>query len=313
MSATLSEHLDYLSDAVRLQRFRQAIAQAVRPGDVVVDLGCGFGVLGLMCLEAGAARVYGIERGAAIEVARETVARAGYADRYHCIRENSLRVDLPERADVVICDHVGCFGFDYGIIEILADARRRFLKPGGTIIPGRIDLRIAGITSQAGRDVAFAWDKPQIPAQFHWLVRHSINAKHTLVYQAGDVVTDEVTLGSLDLLHDIPDSFRFTAELTAQSDGMLDGLGGWFDCEVVPGLRMTNSPLSPDCINRRQVFLAFERAMPVTAEDRVRVTIAVRHDAFVIAWSAENLRTGEKRKHSTWQGQILGQPAAIAG
>ena len=70
--------------------------------------------------------VFGIDATAMLEVARETFARAGLAERSRFIRGRSLRVELPEEVDLVICDHVGYFGFDYGIVETLQDARRRF-------------------------------------------------------------------------------------------------------------------------------------------------------------------------------------------
>ena len=66
----LDEHLGYVADRIRLERFEAAVAAAVRPGDRVADLGCGSGVLGLLCLQAGAGRVIGIDSTAMLEVAR---------------------------------------------------------------------------------------------------------------------------------------------------------------------------------------------------------------------------------------------------
>ena len=147
MGNALEEHYDYLSDARRLEKFEQAVSRAVMPGDRVADIGCGFGVLGMMCLKAGAAHAWGIDETPAIEIARETVARGGLADRYTCLHESSFRAELPGPVDIVICDHVGYFGFDYGIVAALSDARRRFLKPGGKVMPERIVLQVAAAQS----------------------------------------------------------------------------------------------------------------------------------------------------------------------
>ena len=65
----LDEHLGYISDGIRLRHLGTAIAKAVRPGDVVLDLGCGSGVLGLLSLQSGASRVIAIDSTAMIEVA----------------------------------------------------------------------------------------------------------------------------------------------------------------------------------------------------------------------------------------------------
>lgn len=69
----LEEHLDYMADRRRLEQFRFAIGSVVKPGDRVAGLGCGSGILGLLCLQAGAGR-YAIESTPIISVARETFA-----------------------------------------------------------------------------------------------------------------------------------------------------------------------------------------------------------------------------------------------
>ncbi len=288
-----------------MERFRQAIAQAIRPGDVVVDLGCGFAPLGLICLEAGAARVYGIDRTDAIEIARESAVRAGYGDRYICIRDHSFRAELPEKADVVICDHVGYFGFDYGIVEMMGDARRRMLKPDGRVIPGKITLKVAGVNAAKCREKAFAWTASTMPEHFRWLEDYAVNSKHTHFYKPEELLTSEGTLGEIDLAAENPGHFSFIAQLVATADGELDGLGGWFDCAIAAGVSMTNSPLAEMRINRDQVFLAFDRPMPVKMGDVLRVTLTLRHDVTMIAWTAHNTASGERRRQSTWASQIL--------
>ena len=305
MSATLQEHIGYISDAVRSEHFRRAIAQAIRPGDVVADVGCGFGVLGLMCLESGAARVWGIDRTDAIEIARETAQRAGFGDQYHCIRESSFRAVLPEQVDVIILDHVGYFGLDYGIVRTAADARNRFLRQGGRVMPGRITLQLAGIASSEYRAKAEAWAAPEIPEAYHWLREYGINTKYSQTLDRDTVITGQADLGVIDLNGNTPDTISFTADLVATRDGALDGLGGWFDCEIVPGVHMTNSPLADRRMSRPQVFLTFDRTMTVNAGDTIRASVSIRHEVELIAWTARNQRTGESFKQSTWRSQIL--------
>ncbi len=305
MLTTLEEHLGYISDERRTALFRQALASAIAPGDLVADVGCGFGILGLLCLQSGAAHVWGIDRTDAIEIARETMTRAGLADRYGCIRDHSFRAVLPEPVDVVVCDHVGYFGFDYGIVATLGDARRRLLKPGGKVIPGRIKLMLAGVTSPDCRKKAEAWADAAIPPEFRWLREYGVNAKHAHSFAPGEIATAPAELGTIDLRSDTPDVLSFKTALAAQADTVLDGLAGWFDCELAGDVWMTNSPLAEGRIDRPQAFLAFDRPVEVRGGETIEVALTIRHEEGLIAWSVVDPRSRRKQKQSTWSSKIL--------
>src|SRR5262245_35617766 len=110
MSLIVDEHRQYLADGARLAAFRRAIREVVKPGDLVVDLGAGTGVLGLLACEAGAGRVYAIDAGGMIEVARGVARANRLENRVTFVKELSLHTELPERVDVVIADQIGRFG-----------------------------------------------------------------------------------------------------------------------------------------------------------------------------------------------------------
>jgi len=307
MSEVLAEHFDYLSLEGRAALYGEAIARAIRPGDVVADLGCGFGVLGIQCLRAGAARVYGIDSSGAIDIARESVARAGLADRYHCIRGSTYRTRLPEKVDLVICDHVGWFGLDYDIVPMLEDARRRLLKPGGKILPQKLRLVLAGVSSDQCRALTDWWSTPPIPADYGWLGEYQCNTKHSHQYQPQEICTQPVTVGEIDLSVDNPDSFTFTADLVAQDDTRFDGIAGWFECELADGVWMTNSPLANPRIARVQIFLPARQSFAVAKGDVVKISLRCLKEGDLIGWTITPPGGGAKQKLSTFNSWVPGE------
>ena len=206
---------------------------------------------------------------------------------------------------MVICDHVGYFGFDYGIVHTLQDARRRFLKPGGSLIPARIRLQLGAVESETCRDKAEGWRAEGVPAEFHWLRHHSVNAKHAVELPREALLGAPAALGDIDLYADNPDFFSWTAELRIARDGVMHGLAGWFECELAEGVWMTNSPLSDRRINRPQAFLPIDEAVQVKAGDLVKATVMARPADHLIAWVVEFPATGRRFSHSTWQGMLL--------
>ena len=220
------------------------------------------------------------------------------------IRGKSSQIELPERVDVVICDHVGYFGFDYGVVEFFADARKRFLKPGGTLIPSSIRLNIAAVGAQRCDELANGWSAEGIPEEFHWLRKHAVNTKHAVNLERGDVLAAPAVLGDIDLHADNPEFFSWNAELRIERDGLMHGLAGWFECELAEGVWMTNSPLAEAPIRRPQAFLPIDEAVQVKAGDTVRATVMARPADHLIAWVVEFPASGQRFAHSTWQGQI---------
>ena len=307
MSSVLDEHLGYVADAVRLEQFRAAVAQVVRPGDRVADVGCGSAVLGLFCLQAGAGHVDAVDSSAAIEIARQSLTAAGWGDRSSFIHGKSFQVDLPEAVDVVICDHVGYFGFDYGLVETMADARSRFLKPGGRLIPRQLRLQLGAVESEKCRQLAEGWQAPGIPGEYHWLRQHGINTKHAVNLQTDELLAGPAELGCIDLRANKPDYFSWTVELTMGRDGIMHGLAGWFECELAENVWMTNSPLSAQAIKRSQAFLPIDGPLAVRAGDIVSATVMARPADHLIAWEVRHPASGSKFSHSTWLGDLLMQ------
>lgn len=284
----------------------------VSPGDKVADLGCGFGVLGLICLQAGASEVWGIDRTDAIEIARETMDRAGFGERYHCIRDSSFRATLPQPVDLLVCDHVGFFGINYGIVAMFADARRRLLKPGGRIAPRRIRLIVAGAVSQAGRTMVEAWSGGRVPGEYAWLREYAVNTGRGLGYQPEDIVTEPVCVGTIDLAEDQPAMLRFEARLPVVRDAEIDGLAGWFECELADGIWMTNSPLEPLRIDRDQLFLGLDKPAPVRAGDSIDAALAIYHETALMNWRVSIPGTSYRARHSDWNGLVLNEADRIA-
>jgi precorrin-6B methylase 2 len=134
------EHARMLHDDRRTSDYVAALRKAVRPDDVVLDIGTGSGVMAIAAARAGARHVYAVEASDIADVAERVFARNGVQDRVTLIRGWSRQIELPEPADLLVAELIGNEPFEEEILETTLDARRRLLKPGARLIPHTLEL-----------------------------------------------------------------------------------------------------------------------------------------------------------------------------
>lgn len=298
MSLVLDEHRAYLADTPRLDAFDAALRALVRPGDIVLDLGSGTGILGLLACRAGARRVYAIEMGSIAELARDIARANGFGERFIAVQDVSTRITLPEPVDLIVMDAAGRFGFDGGGVETLSDARRRFLKNDGRIIPGAITLSVAPCDAADAIDHIAFWSRP-----VHGL---SFAAASTIARNTGyprRIAAHELAAAPADIAAFDPS--RQTAPFTGRASCRVDrqtivhGIAGWFTAALAPGVTLTNAPGAPHRIDRRNVFLPLSEAVAVEPGDVVGTTLTIDPIAVMLRWRVEIASADGRVRHAT--------------
>ena len=137
--ASLGGHYAMLRDTYRVLAYKSAIAEACRD-KVVAEIGCGTGILSTFAALSGAKKVYAIEEAQIADVAESVFRDNGVIDRVVLLRGNSLDVELPERADVIIHELIGHDPIGENILQLIDDARERFLAEGGRLLPRDLEL-----------------------------------------------------------------------------------------------------------------------------------------------------------------------------
>ena len=253
MYAEFEVHRTMICDRVRTEAFRRAIDSVVRPGDVVLDVGAGSGILSVFAARAGAARVYAVERTTVAVLAQELAAANGVAEIVHVIHGDVADVELPERVDVIVSEWLGGFGIDEGMLVPVIAARDRWLKPGGVMIPSLVTAWTALVYDRyLGEMVEFLRDDPY-GVRLDDLVDKTVNE---ILYSgtfrhlaAGDTRSEPARLWTTDAdlipLEQAQAPHEAETLLHVRDHGTANALALWFSADLAPGISLSVGPGDP--------------------------------------------------------------------
>ena len=132
-----------LRDRFLCDSYRRVLAASIKPGDTVLNVMAGPGVLSLLAAQAGAARVYAVEHTNMAEMAREMVRKNDAGGTVQVIHGSIESVGLPEKVDVVLSECHAPFGREQGLLATVLLARDRWLKHGGKMLPAMMKAWLA--------------------------------------------------------------------------------------------------------------------------------------------------------------------------
>jgi len=282
-------------DPIRFHAFAEALRRTVKPGAVVLDIGTGPGIMALLACRFGARKVYAIEPDPIIQVAREIAISNGFARQIEFIDGFSTQVSLPERVDVIVSDLNGTLPWYQQHLRAVADARQRFLAPGGAMIPKKETVWLGVVESpQAYSEHAQPWETGH-GFEMHAARDLAINTRQLVRLRSEDLLAAPQCGVVLDFMQvEGPDS-RADATFVITRPGVGHGLLVWFDCVLTDEVFFSNTP----GYNRSgygQTFFPWTRPVSLQAGDVVRLKVRCNlvADDYVYRWTTEVLGKGEK-------------------
>lgn len=311
---SIEEYGQMIADPVRMAAYAKALRAAIRPGSTVLDLGAGTGIFSLLACQCGARKVYAIESGDAISIARRIAEANGFADRIVFLEGLSTAVSLPENVDVMVSDMHGTLPLYKANIVSIADARRRMLAPGGTLIPRRESLWAAVVQApELYEPLVSPWEGKEFGLDMA-AAREAV----TNLPAKGTVARDQVLgepqcWGVLDYAAiDSPDHSA-AIEIRISRPGMAHGLILWFDSLLVEGVGFSTAPGAPETVYQSS-FLPFSAATQLDAGDVVAVRLRADFSGTDYLWSWESKITrgnsGQPRAHFR-QSTFFGSPLSV--
>lgn len=252
-----------IQDRLRILSYKRAIEANLRPSDVVLDLGCGSGILSFFAAQKGCRKIYAIEKSGIIENAKRIAAENGLDGKIQFVRKDIFKFRPPEPIDLLIHEQIGQFLWNEGLVRKVAYVRDRFLKKGGRILPFKIDVHLAPVSfeSESAQSVRF-WSRKRYGIDFRPLAKEAflqniVQAAVPSLIQLTDTKTflapDHVVY-SVDLRRETKIPRKISAAFRIRRSGRITGMCGFFTIHLDHERFLSTRPRSLNT-HWRQIFI----------------------------------------------------------
>ena len=244
----LDVHRLMLSDQPRTVSYRQAMLQnkALFQDKIVMDIGCGTGILSLFAADAGAKKVYAIEASNISLIAREIVKQnnlQNVIEVFSCQVEDFF---LPnsEKVDVIISEWMGFYLLHESMLDSVISARDKFLKDSGTMFPSTASIYAspASLNGFYKQEIDF-WDT--VYDYDFSVVKQVVLSKkqespQIMSVDSTELVAEPELVKQFDLMNvSLDDVKQFECKFFTSStqQNICRGIVLWFDCEFPTKLK----------------------------------------------------------------------------
>lgn len=289
----LREHEFILADKQRVAAYHAAIFRFINPGDVVIDLGTGAGILAFFASQRGAKKVYAIDHSNIISIAKR-VAEFNKLNNIEFVQIHSRQLVLDSFADAIIHEQMGNFLFDERMIENVCDLRDRLLKEGGRIIPDKFELFIEPVKMADIHHIPMIKEMKINGIDFSCIQEKGVEELYSYIWRADPAAVDfflcePKSIYSLNIQtitpSDLPHAFDYSRAV--KRAGRLDGFVVYFKSIFDDDLFITSGPF----LNRATSWKYY----------LLRVPSIVYKKGDIIKF---HLRTSDISNPATWQWEL---------
>uniref|UniRef100_A0A8D0B8V9 Protein arginine N-methyltransferase 3 n=1 Tax=Salvator merianae TaxID=96440 RepID=A0A8D0B8V9_SALMN len=227
-------HEEMIKDKVRTESYRDFIYQNshIFKDKVVLDVGCGTGILSMFAARSGAKKVIGVDQSEIIYQAMDIIRLNGLDDTICLIKGRIEEVDLPvEKVDVIISEWMGYFLLFESMLDSVIYARDKFLAKGGSVYPDICTVSLVAVCdiSKHADRLAF-WDDVY-GFNMSCMKKAVIPEAVVEVLDSSTLVSEACVIKRVDC-HDISVSeLEFSSDftLTVTKTSVCTAIAGYFD------------------------------------------------------------------------------------
>jgi protein arginine N-methyltransferase 1 len=244
-------HEEMLKDEVRTLTYRNAMYhnKHLFRGKVVLDIGCGTGILCMFAAKAGASKVIGIECSGIVEHAEKITKENKLDDIITIVKGKVEDVEIPaEKVDIIISEWMGYCLFYESMLDTVLFARDKWLKPDGMMFPDRATLFLCAIEDRQYKDEKINWWDSVYGFNMSCIRKVAISEPLVDVVDPKQVVTNVCLLKEVDLYTVKVSDLKFSSpfHLQVKRDDYIQAFVTFFNVEFTKCHKRTGFSTAPE-------------------------------------------------------------------
>uniref|UniRef100_A0A3Q4AWY7 type I protein arginine methyltransferase n=1 Tax=Mola mola TaxID=94237 RepID=A0A3Q4AWY7_MOLML len=260
-------HEEMLKDRVRTESYRDFMYRnpEVFKDKVVLDVGCGTGILSMFAARSGAKKVIAVDQSEIIYQAMDIVRSNQLDDKITLIKGRIEDINLAvEKVDIIISEWMGYFLLFESMLDSVLYARDLYLADNGSVYPDlcNISLAAVGDTERHKDRIAF-WDDVY-GFNMACMKKAVLPEAVVEVVKADTLISEPTVIQTIDCNRVCPSELEFASDFCLK-------ITNTTDCTVMfsTGPQVTKT-------HWKQTIFLLERPFSVQAGEELRGKITVR-------------------------------------
>ena len=276
-------HEQMLKDRKRTGTYQDAILNNpdVFKDKIVLDIGCGTGILSIFAAKAGAKHVYGIDFADIADYAKEIIKINKLSDKITILKSKVEEVKLPvEKVDIIISEWMGYFLLYESMLDTVLYARDKWLQKDGYMLPDHATITLAGIEDTDYKSTKVNFWEDVYGVDMSCFKNAVIGEPIVDVCPQKLINSSSCRILDIDLYTVKKEDLDFSSkyEITFTRDDRFSGLVAWFDTgftKLTNKYNLTTSPYKKSTHWSQTIFYT-KNDLKVKKGDKVTGSIAVK-------------------------------------